>query len=396
MRPIFAGFVLVCLPAAALSATDPPLAEKYLHSGELARGEQSLLAALEKDPKDDQARFGLGVLQFVRAVERLGQSLHEYGARADETTVPFLRLPVPKNDKPSAISYRALGRVFDVLIADLTRAERTLAKVRDPKVKLRLRLAAIRFDLTGGGKPTDKFLDVLVKLNGGVRFGLLEDNPDFLVCFDRGDVAWLRAYCHLLCAGLEGYRAFDLRAGFDQRVKDVFPKVELTGEKAKDGNALVIADGARLGRLRKHLLAVCELNRETWKFIRAEADDDHEWLPNPKQKGVLGLPVTNAMIDRWLAMVGQLEGLLEGERLFPGSWLGLLFAIDTDGKGLNVKTLLIDPPASISHEKLEKDGIDPKYLDGVKGKKEFDLRVLFAVGRAFNGPLGLGYMAWFN
>lgn len=394
MRAIIAGFALLCGPA-SLAAAERPLVEKYLHAGDLGRGEQALLLALDRDPDDDQARFGLGVLQFVRAVERFGQSLHEYGARANSTSVPFLRVPVPKNDNPSTISYRALGRAFDVLVADLERAEKTLADVKDEKVRLPLRLAGVQLDLTGGGTPTDKFLDILVKLNGG-RFEFLKGNEEFLVCFDRGDVAWLRAYCHLLCAMLEAYRAFDLEADFDRRVKDVFPKVELTGKKEglEDG-VLRVAEGTRLRRFRTHLLAVCELNRETWKFIRAETDDDHEWLPNPKQKGVLGLPVRDEMIDRWLDMVGQLEELLKGERLFPG-WVLAFISANPDGKGLNLKTLLDDPPARLSEKKLRDDGIDAKYLEAKGKKKEFDLNVLFAVWRAFDGPLGVTYMAWFN
>ncbi|MHC4406107.1 MAG: hypothetical protein ACYTG0_41245, partial [Planctomycetota bacterium] len=382
-------------PAVARSLPEPPLVEEYLYTGELARGEQALLVALQKNPADDQVRFGLGVLQFVRAIERFSQALHEYGARADNTNVPFLRVPVPKNDKPSTISYKALGRVFDVLIADLARAEKTLAGVKNEKVKLRLRLAAVQLDLTGDGRPTDKFIDILIKLNGG-RFEFLKENPDFLVCFDRGDLAWLRAYCHLLSAMLEGYRALDLEAEFDQRVKDVFPKVELTGKPGGvHGDVLVIADGARLGRFRTHLLAVCELNRETWKFIRAETDDDHEWLPHPMQKGVIGLPVTDGMIDGWLAMVDQLDGLLEGELLLPG-WVVRLVAKTPDGKGLNLKTLLDDPPASLSGNKLREDGIDAKYLEAEGTEKVFDLVGLSAVWRLFDGPLRVAYMAWFN
>ena len=109
------------------------------------------------------------------------------------------------------MSYEALGRVFDVFRADLDRAERTLAGVKDENVKLPIHLASVQLDLTGGGKPTDKFLDILIKLNGG-RFEFLKGNPEFLVCFDRGDVAWLRAYCHLLSAMLEAYRAVDLKS----------------------------------------------------------------------------------------------------------------------------------------------------------------------------------------
>jgi hypothetical protein len=395
MRVIVAGLVLFAFTCRA-QAADPPLVEKYLHDGELARGEQALTLALEKNPKDDQIRFGLGMLQFARAVEHFGQALYLYGVQSENTAVPFLRLPVPKNDKPHAISYEALGRVFDVFIAELARAEKTLAGVTDEQVKLPIRLALVRFDLTGGGKPTDKFIDILVKLNGG-RFGFQKDNPDLLVCFDRGDVAWLRAYCHLLSGMLEAYRAFDLEAFFEDRVKQVFPKVEPSRRKDEaDKDALVISDAARLGRFRKHMLAVCELNRETWKFIRAETDDDHEWLPNAKQKGVLGLPVTSDRIDRWLEMVDVLEGLFNGERLISSELLGLL-GQRTDKKGLNFKTLLDDPPAKLSEKKIRDDGIDPKYLEPEGKKKTFGFNEAFMVYNVFmGGPFGFAYAAWFN
>jgi hypothetical protein len=395
MRTLIAGVVLLSLASSARAA-EPPLVEKYLHSGELARGEQALTAALQNSPNDDQLRFGLGVLQFVRAVERFGQALYQYGAQPDATRVPFLRLPVPKNDKPHAISYEALGRVFDVLIADLDRAERTLAGVKDEKVKLPLRLAKVQLDLTGGGKPTDKFIDILVKLNGG-RFEFEKDNPDLLICFDRGDVSWLRAYCHLLSGMLEAYRAVDLEDFFDERVKDVFPKVEPSRRKPNtDRDTLVIRDGARLGRFRKHMLTVCELNRETWKFIRAETDDDHEWLPHAKQKSVLGLPVTEERINNWLEMVGRLEGLLNGERLIPSDLISII-GIDTKKHGLNFQKLLDDPPASISQKKLTDEGIDAKYLEPEGKKKEFGLTEIFATYDLIaGGPLGFAYAAWFN
>ena len=41
----------------------PPLVEQYLHSGQLQAGEHALQAVLRQSPKDDEARFGLGLLQ---------------------------------------------------------------------------------------------------------------------------------------------------------------------------------------------------------------------------------------------------------------------------------------------------------------------------------------------
>src|SRR4029079_229014 len=96
--------------AGLVDGPPPPLIEQYLHSGELAKGEQALEAALATNPRDDQIRFGLGMLKFVRGVERLGQSLYEYGVKSESTDIPFLRLPVPKNPEPAPITYTALRR----------------------------------------------------------------------------------------------------------------------------------------------------------------------------------------------------------------------------------------------------------------------------------------------
>ena len=98
---------------------------------------------------------------------------------------------------------------------------------------------------------------------------------------------------------------------------------------------------ARLGRLRRHLTKVTELNRETWKNIRAETDDEHEWLPNAKQQGVLGLPVRDNMIDAWLTMMAELEALLNGNRTLPKIYLS------KTGQGLNLRKLLDEPPEKI-------------------------------------------------
>jgi hypothetical protein len=60
------------LTSAVCFADSPPLVEQYLTSGKLADGKKALVAHLEKQPKDDQARFGLGTLEFLQAVEHLG------------------------------------------------------------------------------------------------------------------------------------------------------------------------------------------------------------------------------------------------------------------------------------------------------------------------------------
>jgi hypothetical protein len=376
----------------------PPMAEKFLHDGKFAEGETALLLALDANPRDDEVRFGLGAVQFLRAVDKLGQALYEYGAVSEKATQPFLRLPVPRNEKPSAISYKALGRVLDAFAVDIGRAEATLAGIKNDKVKLRLRLAKITFDFAGTGQNRTTLLELLIKLNGG-RLKLQETNPDFRVHFDRGDVAWLRAYCHLLSAMVEGYRAVDEEAGFEERVKEIFPKVEAPGKKADPNwvSGLRVVDAPRLRRMRLHLVAVCELNRETWDYIRKETDDDFEWLPHPKQTDQLGLPLTDERIDAWLAMMKEWEGLLKGELLVPSELLQFGIAGHPKGQGLNLKKLLDDPPVDLlNSERIRKKGIDAKYLEAEEGKPKFNVSAVGAVIQLLDGPFGFAYAARLN
>lgn len=398
-------------PAVIESTTDEPvsggtsaqstsLAETYLHQGKFAEGETAVLLALDSKPDDDSARFGLGVIQFFRAVENLGQSLYEYGAITEKTNVPFLRLPVPKNENPSTINYRALGRVLDAFATDLQRAESTLAGIKDDNVKLSLRLAEIQFDFTGLGKQHTKLIDLLKAMNRGQQFDFQKQNPDFKINFDRGDVAWLRAYCHLLSAMVNVYRAVNEEPGFESRVDGIFPKIEKSrlGKVPNWQDGLSITDAPRLRRARLQLISVCELNRETWRHIRAETDDDFEWLPNSKQTDQVGLPISNDQVNAWLGALTELESLLKGESLIPSS---LLIFIDGDdrhvGKGLNVKRLLDDPPLDLLNlKRLQDKGIDAKYLEEEKGRKVIDIAKMFLAFQLFDGPFAFGRAARMN
>jgi hypothetical protein len=382
--------VVVLSLVGKVDAAAPPLVEQYLHSGELAKGEQALEAALAANPRDDQVRFGLGVLRFVRGVERLGQSLYEYGVKSEDTAFPFLRLPVPKNPEPAPITYTALRRVLDDFVRDLTAAETTLAGITDDGVKLPVRLADVRLDLTGTGKPTYRFVDVMKKIMRQQQFDLLRDNPEFLVCFDRGDVAWLRSYCHLLTGMLDFYLAFDTEQIFNLSSDEVFAKPKYPPPPKENRQwdevlrVIVVKEPARLGRFRRHLMKVAELNRETWNYIRAETDDDHEWLPNPRQKGVLGMPVRNDMIDAWLGMMGEFEALLDGKRTLGSP---------KDGKGLNLKALLDNPP-----DKFDFFGGFPRNLPDryFSEAPEADWRSLTRVLAVFENTTAVAYWAWFN
>ena len=65
------------------------------------------------------------------------------------------------------------------------------------------------------------------------------------------------------------------------------------------------------------LKSVDALSRQTWAAVRAETDNDNEWLPGPHQKGVLDMPVTEDMIVSWLAVLDELDAVLDGRKLAP-------------------------------------------------------------------------------
>ena len=99
---------------------------------------------------------------------------------------------------------------------------------------------------------------------------------------------------------------------------------------------------------RGHLLEMMGTALESWTLILAETDDDHEWLPNPKQTGVLRIPVTSELIDGWHAVLVEMEDLLEGRKLVP-FWRDhvRIFSppadIPREGRGINLKKVFLEP-----------------------------------------------------
>lgn len=400
MRNCLSIFALIAMACPTQADDAAATLEKLLHGGKLAEAEQAVQQIVSAAPNDAQAHFALGVAQFLRAVENLGQAMYEYGAVSENASEMFLRLPVPQNPQPSAISYRSLGRVLEVMLADLARAEATLAMVTDDDVELPLRLAGITFDFTGTGENTTSLVSVLQRLNDNTRPGFLQGNDEFLVHFDRGDVAWLRGYCNLLSAVIEGYRAVDESAGFTQRVSRVFPRVESSEDPPRERwweDGLAITDPVRMGRLRQHLVAVCRLNEETWAHIRAETDDNHEWLPHPGQTDMLGMPLDDNRILIWLATMKHLEELLTGERLVPSALLQFISRNNQPNMGLNLAKLLDNPPRDLLNlKRLSTEGVSDAFLESETDREVMNVAVIFRVSQVFSGPFGVFQAARLN
>ena len=98
-----------------------------------------------------------------------------------------------------------------------------------------------------------------------------------------------------------------------------------------------VAEPARMESALHHFESMVAQNKDMWKYLMAETDDDHEWIPNPKQTGVIpNVSVTAEMALSWTDFMGKLDKILAGKLLVP-FWRG-------DGtQGINVRKVFLKP-----------------------------------------------------
>jgi hypothetical protein len=207
----------------------------------------------------------------------------------------------------------------------------------------------VRLDLNGDGKASD--YESLGIMLGEMMRG---DQPtSAVIAFDTADVYWLRGYAKFLGAFAQFFLAHDFEMAFNKTFHMYFPRAGLPlAEKLARHDAAnpwesdAIGDGvaflhlinwktvepARQKDTRLRLMAMAQLSRESWAAARAETDNDREWLPNAKQISAFGMaPVTDEVIDGWLAVMAEFEAVLDGKKLLP-HW--------RFNEGINLKRLL--------------------------------------------------------
>ncbi len=322
------------------SATKNSSIEQYLTQAQFREGEAVLLSKLSKNPNDDNTRFGLGVVQLMGGTEKLMQSLYRYGLQQNSVTqfFPILRLPVPTNPQPQQITYEDTRNILQNLLNDLDKVKNTLEPIKDDQVKLPLRIGLTRIDFNANGKleTNESFWKTFSLLTG--RQATEKTAQNFAIAFDAGDVVWLKGYCNLLSAMVQFVLAHDTSKFFDSTAHLFFAKPQIPypfltteagqssfgGADIRDLIALIhlvdfpVVEPERLTAALQNLRTVTALSRQSWKLILAETDNDHEWLPNPKQKAVIpNAVVTQAMIDSWLSFLDEADNLLTGKKLVP-------------------------------------------------------------------------------
>jgi len=398
-------------PSIETSDSKAPLVEKFLLDGHLAPGEKALQTHLKAHTGDDQARFGLGLLQSLRALEHLMQDLFRFGFRDLSTSgarLPIVQLPVPVNPNPQRLSYVQARKIVQNLVDDLSQAEVTLSGISDPDVKLPIHFGLIHLDLNGDGQigQDEELWQVYSRISGGRQIKEKQAQK-FLICFDRGDVHWLRGYCHLIMAMSEIYLAYDSKESFECNAHLFFRKVDSPYRFLSEGkhvhnigrDDMDIVDVISLIHLIRwqvekpekmelalhHLEAMVEQSKQSWKWILSETDDDHEWLPNPKQSGVIpGMEVRPEMISAWQDLMEETGKLLAGHVLIP-FWRG-------DGRtGVNMRNVFLHPRPLDLVLWIQGPAAAPYLESGSLSKPETWTRLQ----RVFAGEF-VGFALWFN
>ncbi len=399
-------------------------ADEYLYSGKLVEGENALLAKLESEPKNDQARFGLGVIQFGRALENFLQQLNRHGFLTERAFGPVLepdlRAYFPDDPDPKPYSNEVFRRLIHTWVADVTKAEKTLAKITDPDVKLRLKPALIQFDPVGKGKPISAATLLALMFPVEER----EQIDEFELALDRGDVHWLRGYLHFQAALGELLLALDFSELVEIGGHRLFEKVEtphdwLLGENRKinsddmfffedelsfyvDWFAIVtryldipVSEPDHLKVVLQHLEGTIANGQKMWEFILAETDDDNEWIPNPRQTGSIDVAVNQEMIDTWLETLEEAKLIVQGKKLLP-FWRDYMHknAKPTD-RGINLRKVFEDPPDQFSIVLWIQGTAATPYLEQGELTQLADEKFLERINRVF-GSNFFGFAFWFN
>lgn len=420
-------FIIGCFTTCSenTQADEPAGVGAYLYDGRLSDGATAMQNILKAEPQNAEARFSLGVIQFLQTVEKLGQVQYRYGLLGNRrAAIPFMRLPIPENPRPERLSYEKARRILQDFLDGLKVAEATLAETKPTGVRLPLRIGQVRLDLNGDGEGTDEesLEKVLQALQGGQRRNEAAPNVDeFVITFDDGDVLWLRGYCHVMSTLGEAVLAYDLKDQFERTAHLFYPDVETpyqflvhegTGpfngfntQNVLDVIALIhtinyeCTEPERMQAALQHLESVISLSRESWKLINAETDDDHEWLPNPRQTAAMGgMRVSQEMQDQWQSFLDEADAILQGKKLLP-FWRGIKGGTPFfDGNlpvnpelGINLRKVFLQPTRFDLALWLQGSGLLPYLETGERTDPETWTRIM----NGFRGEFFL-FLTWFN
>lgn len=369
-----AGLFMAVSSAASADSTNATKA--YFEARSVDERNLALAELAGLAPNDPQAAYVHSAGLFFAALERLGQSFHRHGFESPTALLlPVMRLPVPENPNPEPLDYHGFRSILAQFHTDLSEAEAGLGAVPDDAgiaVDVDFSVFGLDFDADGQIGPQESLQSIVRALADprrrrgparDPRDAVPDEPPALSFRFDRADAYWLQGYASFLMATVDFWLAHDFGKTFDQSFHLFFPRARLplqdilapSGDRpgsVRDTGWRQTADLVSLIHLvqwqvveperrrasRTHLLEMIRLSRENWKAIRAETDNEREWLPGPQQPGIhplTGLEVGEEHVKGWHEALAIAERLLEGEALLPH--------FRVTGQGMNLRRFFDEP-----------------------------------------------------
>ena len=306
----------------------------------------------------DEEKFALGGVRFLGALESAMQKRWESGMTDTTGVLPFLRTPIPENPNPGPPDPALITAVFTDAALAMNAARASLSTIPDTSdFGMELSLADVWFDVNAN--TVRDAGEGLVELLGPMLIGWQWESrdpatPAPVIRFDVADAAWLSAYTHMLGGFSEIVLAYDPTAALTQTMAatEALQALDPTHKDADEYNINaainVIAtldlalsqtpDADRMASAKAHFLAMVADNRRFWALVETEADNAKEWLPNDRQKSAMGVDLPKGAGIAWLAILTDVEGLLNGTKLLPYWAVG-------SAAGVNVERMFSDPRA---------------------------------------------------
>lgn len=393
-------------------------ATEVLHASSVSARDAALTAMESARPNEAVTHYVGGAAHFFIALEGLALDLRRHGFESPQSfMLPLLRLPVPSHPDPEPLTYEGFGAIIGKFRDGMEGAAAMLAGVpADADIALDVDLARLGIDLNADGaigeaESLAAIMAAITRPPARRDSGNTVGAPDDLTFrFDRADGYWLEGYANFLIAQADFWLAHDFQTAFDNSFHMLFPRAGLPFQDALvprgDPSSMVeaewriadfisfihltrwpVVEPERRSAARFHLLEMIRLSRENWRAIRAETDNEREWLPGPHQPGVhplTGQEVGEEQVVAWHEALRMAEDLLEGRRLLPH------FRIS--GKGINMKRFFDKPEIFDLVLLITGPGAAPYLEEG----DMLTAREWSAVRRQFGGQGFLPFAIWFN
>lgn len=405
---------LVCLSPTLARADIADTAATAL-SAQSVETRSAALAELEAArPNDPLAAYSSGAVHFFIGLEKLAQGLHRHGFESPQSfMLPLMRLPVPENPNPEPLTYEAFRQILIDFQTGMREASARLAEVpANAEIGVEVDLSKLGIDMDGDGAiaADESALAVIAALGGSGPADPAAPAPDMVFRFDRADGYWLDGYAHFLSAQADFWLAHDFRNAFDGSFHMLFPRAGLPLQDAlvpKAPPAGMMSSEWRIAdfisfihlvnwpvvepelrrQARADLLEMIRLSRENWKAIRAETDNDREWLPGPHQTGIhalTGLEVTEQEVLGWHKALDMAENVLHGRKLIP-HWR-------FDNEGIDMQAFFETPQAFDLVLMVTGPGVAPYLKTGsILSNEEWS-----SVEREFGRGGFMSFALWFN